>query len=147
MATWAVGFVNAQHLANCTTKAHAVDSFAQSWAYDAVADDEFDDDELLELAQAGRSQEEGPPSHHATDKSPPDTAPPQNAKAAVLDSNSGQVGSIAEPLNSQLQMNSSLQGCLLPKIITSSLMMMSYWSWPVQAWTHGRVMHKLLQVT
>ncbi|KAA6424388.1 MAG: chromosome segregation in meiosis 3-like [Trebouxia sp. A1-2] len=57
----------------------------------SLVNDEFDDDELLELAQAGRSQEEGPPSHHATDKSPPDTAPPQNAKAAVLDSNSGQL--------------------------------------------------------
>ncbi len=89
-----------QRLANCTTKDHAAENFAPSWAYDAVVDDEFDDDELLELAQAGRSQEEGPSSHHATDKSTHDTAPPQHAKATALDNNSGRVGSIAEPLKS-----------------------------------------------
>ncbi|DBA86052.1 TPA: hypothetical protein ACH3X1_005576 [Trebouxia sp. C0004] len=65
-----------------------------------LADDEFDDDELLELAQAGRSEEEGPSSHHATGKSSHDSAPAQHAKATALNSNSGQVGSIAEPQKS-----------------------------------------------
>ncbi len=69
-----------------------------SCAYVAVVDDDFDDDELLELAQAGRSQREGSSSHHA--KSTHDTAPTQHAKASVLNSNPGQVGSIAEPLKS-----------------------------------------------
>ena len=90
--------VHLQQLALCIATDHAVETLFK-WAYDAVLD-EFDDDGLLELAQAGRSQEEGPSSHHATDKSTHDTAPTQYAKAAMLNSDSGQVGSIAKPLQS-----------------------------------------------
>ena len=91
--------IHGHQLASCTATDHAVETLSPSWAYVAVVDDDFDDDELLELAQAGRSQEERPSSHHATDKSTHDAAPTQHAKATVLNSNSGQVGSIIEPLN------------------------------------------------
>ena len=91
--------VHLQQLALCIATDHAVETLFK-WAYNAVLDDEFDDDELLELAQAGRSQEEGPSSQHATDKSIHDTAPTQCEKAAVPNSDSGQVGSIAKPLKS-----------------------------------------------
>lgn len=60
-----------------------------------LADDQYDDEELMELAQAGMSQEEAP--HWQTGAKSPHGKEPSPALVATVHSNAGQVDSDAEP--------------------------------------------------